>query len=34
VNGNSSQLVLNVSLVRRVQAIEKLAKQIKDRAKR
>jgi hypothetical protein len=34
VNGNNSQLVLNVTLVRRVQAIEKLAKQIKDRAKR
>ena len=34
VNGNNSQLVLNVTLARRVQAIEKLAKQIKDRAKR
>jgi len=34
VNGNSSQLVLNVSLVRRIQAIEKLAKHIRDRAKR
>ena len=34
VNGNNSQLVLNVTVVRRVQAIEKLAKQIKDRAKR
>ena len=33
-NGNNSQLVLNVTVVRRVQAIEKLAKQIKDRAKR
>ena len=33
VNGNNSQLVLNVALVRRVQAIEKLAKQIKDHAK-
>jgi hypothetical protein len=34
VNGNNSQLVLNVALVRRVQVIEKLAKQIRDRAKR
>ena len=33
-NGNNSQLVLNVTLVRRVQVIEKLAKQIRDRAKR
>jgi len=34
VNGNNSQVVLNVTLVRRVQAIEKLAKQIKDRTRR
>jgi hypothetical protein len=34
VNGNNSQVVLDVTLVRRVQAIEKLAKQIKDRTRR
>jgi len=34
VNQSNSQLVLNVPMMRRVQDIEKLAKHIKDRAKR
>lgn len=34
VNQGDSQQVLNVSMVRRVQDIEKLARQIRDRARR
>jgi hypothetical protein len=34
VNQSNGQQVLNVATVRRVQDIEKLAKQIRDRAKR
>jgi hypothetical protein len=34
VDGNDANLVLNISLVRKANEIEKLAKQIKSRAKR